>query len=138
MMKNRFGGGSRPLLYMLAGAAVWVALAQPAKAVDEIQVYNAGIAAPGQFTIQQHLNYVGSGLKEPPFPGGLVSNHSINGTPEFAYGVNDWWEVGLYLPFAIQDRQFLSASFKLRTLFVSPQAEKRDFFYGVNFEFSKD
>jgi hypothetical protein len=121
---------------LLASAALWIVLAQPAKAVDEIQVYNAGIAAPGQFTIQQHLNYIGSGLKEPPFPGGLVSNHSINGTPEFAYGVNDWWEVGLYLPFAIQDRQFLSDSFKLRTLFVSPNAEQRNFFYGVNFEFS--
>jgi hypothetical protein len=121
---------------MLAGAAFWVVLAQPARAVDEIQVYNAGIAAPGQFTIQQHLNYVGIGIKEPPFPGGLVSHHSINGTPEFAYGVTDWWEVGLYLPFAIQDRQFLSNSFKLRTLFVSPNAEARNFFYGVNFEFS--
>ena len=121
---------------MLAGAAFSVALAHPAKAVDEIQVYNAGIAAPGQFTIQQHLNYIPLGVKDPPFPGGLVSHNSINGTPEFAYGVTDWWEVGLYLPFAIQDQQFLSNSFKLRTLFVSPNAGERNFFYGVNFEFS--
>jgi hypothetical protein len=135
-MKRRFGPRLRRHLGLLAGAALVLGLAQPARAVDEIQVYNAGIAAPGQFTIQQHLNYVGVGLKDPPFPGGLVSNHSINGTPEFAYGVTDWWEVGLYLPFAIQDRQFLSDSFKLRTLFVSPHAEQRNFFYGVNFEFS--
>ena len=113
-----------------------LALAGPAQAVDEIQVYNAGIAAPGQLTIQQHLNYVALGLKQPPFPGGLVSNGSINGTPEFAYGLTDWWEVGLYLPFAIQDRQFLSDSVKLRTLFVSPHADQRNFFYGVNFELS--
>jgi hypothetical protein len=123
---------------MLAGAALSAMLGQPARAVDEIQVYNAGIAAPGQFTIQQHLNYVALGLKDQPFPGGLVSNRSLNGTPEFAYGVTDWWEVGLYLPFAIQDRQFLSNSFKLRTLFVSPNAEQRNFFYGVNFEFSNE
>lgn len=109
---------------------------RPAQAVDEIQVYNAGIAAPGQLTIQQHLNYVALGLKQPPFPGGLDSNGSINGTPEFAYGLTDWWEVGLYLPFAIQDRQFLSDSVKLRTLFVSPHADQRNFFYGVNFELS--
>jgi hypothetical protein len=133
---KRFRRSSRHGLCLLAGAAFSVVLGQPAKAVDEIQVYNAGIAAVGQFTIQQHLNYVALGLKDPPFPGGLVSNHSINGTPEFAYGVTDWWEVGLYLPFAIQDRQFLSDSFKLRTLFVTPHAEQRDFFYGVNFEFS--
>jgi hypothetical protein len=135
-MENWLGRGCRRRLCWLAIGALLVVLARPAKAVDEIQVYNAGIAAPGQFTIQQHLNYIAHGVKEPPFPGGLVSHHSINGTPEFAYGVSDWWEVGLYLPFAIQDQQFLSNSFKLRTLFVSPNAAERNFFYGVNFEFS--
>jgi hypothetical protein len=124
------------LCVIVAGTVLCVALAEPAKAADEIQVYNAGIADVGQFTIQQHLNYTAQGLKTPPFPGGLISNQAINGTPEFAYGVTPWWEVGLYLPFAIQDGQFLSNAFKLRTLFVSPQADKRDFFYGVNFEFS--
>jgi len=120
----------------IAGVALAVLLTPPAKAVDEIQVYNAGIAAPGQFTIQQHLNYIALGQKDPPFPGGLVSNRSLNGTPEFAYGVTDWWEVGLYLPFAVQDGRFYSDSFKLRTLFVSPNAEQRNVFFGVNFEFS--
>src|SRR4030081_2247825 len=136
MMKNRFGHRSRRQLCLLAGTVFSIVLGQPAKAVDEIQVYNAGITAPGQFTIQHHLNYIPLGVKDPPFPGGLVSHNSINGTPEFAYGVTDWWEVGLYLPFAIQDRQFLSDSFKLRTLFVSPNAGEHNFFYGVNFEFS--
>ena len=136
MIKGCFRRGSRRHLHLLAGATLWVTLGQPAKAIDEIQVYNAGIAAPGQFTIEQHLNYVGAGVTTPPFPGGLVSNHSINGTPEFAYGVTDWWEVGLYLPFAIRDQQFLSDSFKVRTLFVSPHAEQHSFFYGVNFELS--
>jgi hypothetical protein len=136
MLKGRFKPGLRRHLGLLAGVALSAALGQPAKATDEIQVYNAGIAAPGQFTIQQHLNYVPLGVKDPPFPGGLISNNSINGTPEFAYGVTDWWEVGLYLPFAIKDQQFLSDAFKLRTLFVSPNAEQRNFFYGVNFEFS--
>jgi hypothetical protein len=113
-------------------------LAQPAEATDEIQVYNAGIAAVGQFTIQQHLNYIPLGVKEPPFPGGLISHNSINGTPEFAYGITDWWEVGLYLPFAIKDQTFYSNAIKLRTLFVSPHADQRNFFYGVNFEFSNE
>ncbi|MDB5656067.1 MAG: hypothetical protein JWQ94_3680 [Tardiphaga sp.] len=118
------------------GLALLLALVGPARAVDEIQVYNASIAAPGQFTIQQHLNYVGVGQKDAAFPGALVSNGSLNGTPEFAYGVTDWWEVGLYLPFAAQNRQLLSDSVKLRTLFVTPHAEDRSFFYGINFEIS--
>jgi len=136
MVEHRFRSRSQRHLAVLAGAACAIALGGPARATDEIQVYNAGIAAVGQFTIQQHLNYTAIGLKDPPFPGGLVSNHAINGTPEFAYGVTDWWEVGLYLPFAIQDQQFLSNGFKLRTLFVSPNADQRNFFYGINFEFS--
>src|ERR1700686_5929582 len=118
-MKRCLGPSSRRLC-LLASAAVWLLLGQPAKATDEIQVYNAGIAAPGQFTIQQHLNYVPLGVKDPPFPGGLISNNSINGTPEFAYGLTDWWELGLYLPFAIKDEKFYSNGFKLRTLFVTP------------------
>ena len=136
-MKRGFTARSRRRFGMLAAIAFTLGQGQPAKAVDEIQVYNANIAAPGQFTIQQHLNYVGVGLKTPPFAGGFASDRSLNGTPEFAYGVTDWWEVGLYLPFAVQDRQFLSDGFKLRTLFVSPRADQRNFFYGVNFEFSR-
>jgi hypothetical protein len=136
MLQRGFKRGSRCKLNVLAGAVLSIVWWQPARATDEIQVYNAAIAAVGQFTIQQHLNYVGAGQTTPPFSGGLVSNHSLNGTPEFAYGVTDWWEVGLYLPFAIQDQQFLSDSFKLRTLFVSPHADQRDFFYGINLEFS--
>lgn len=122
----------------LAGALILLASNEVARATDEIQVYNAAIAEVGQFTIQQHLNYIALGQKSPPFPGGLASNHSLNGTPEFAYGVTDWWEVGLYLPFSVQDERFYSDAFKLRTLFVSPHAEQRNFFYGLNFEFSNE
>jgi hypothetical protein len=108
-----------------------------AQAADEIQVYNAQIAEIGQWTIEQHLNYTWAGRTQPDFPGGLIPNHSLNGTPELAYGITDWWEVGLYAPFAVNSgSQFLSDGAKFRSLFVVPNAEKRDFFYGVNLEFS--
>jgi hypothetical protein len=136
VMMNRFK--TRRSLATLAALASASLIGEPAKATDEIQVYNASIAAVGQFTIQQHLNYVPQGLTSPPFPGGLVSNHSLNGTPEFAYGLTDWWELGLYLPFSIANQQFYSDAFKLRTLFVIPHADQRNFFYGVNFEFSNE
>jgi hypothetical protein len=84
------------------------------------------------------LNYIPLGVKDAPFPGGLVSNHSLNGTPEFAYGVTDWFELGLYLPFSVQDARFYSDAFKIRTLFVTPHAEQKNFFYGINFEFSNE
>jgi len=115
--------------------AIAVAVATAARAADEIQVYNAEIAEIGQWTVEQHLNYTFKGHTQPDFPGGLISNHALNGTPEFAYGITDWWELGFYLPFAVNGGgQFLSNGAKIRNLFVVPHADKRDFFYGVNFE----
>ncbi len=118
-------------------AVTMTCLPRPAHAVDEIQVYNAEIANRGQWTIQQHLNYTLHGHRVPDFTGGLASNHALNGTPELAYGITDWWELGFYAPFAVDSGgRFLSNGAKIRNLFVSPNADKRDFFYGVNFEFS--
>jgi opacity protein-like surface antigen len=102
---------------------------------DEIQVYNAEIAEVGQWTYEQHFNYAAVGQTQPEVPGGFSSNHSLQGTPEFAYGITDWWEGGFYIPFAVDGSgQLLSDGAKIRSLFVVPDAAKRSFFYGVNFE----
>ena len=102
---------------------------------DEIQVYNAEIAEVGQWTYEQHLNYAIVGQTVPEFPGGFISNHGLQGTPEFAYGITKWWEGGFYLPFAVNGAgEFFSDGAKVRSLFVVPDAAKRDFFYGINFE----
>ncbi len=125
---------------MAAGAAaVFIMTAQPALAVDqvhdEIQVYNAEIAGVGQWTYEQHLNYAAVGQMQPEFPGGFISNHGLQGTPEFAYGMTNWWEAGFYLPFAVNSAgETYSDGAKIRSLFVVPDAAKRSFFYGVNFE----
>jgi hypothetical protein len=65
---------------------------------DEIQVYNAEIAAPGQFNLTWHDNFTLSGRTQPTFPGGIVPNHTLNGVPEWAFGVTNWFEAGLYMP----------------------------------------
>jgi len=131
MMRQR---RNLPVVLMVSAVAAALA-ADPAAAVDEIQVYNAEIAEVGQWTIEQHLNYVLQERTQPDYPGGLISNHSLNGTPELAYGVTDWWELGFYAPFAVNSGgTFLSDGAKIRNLFVVPDAAKRTFFYGVNFE----
>lgn len=52
----------------------------------------------------------------------------------------DRFEAGLYLPlYSISnDRGATINGGKIRLLFVSPHADDRTFFYGVNFEFSRD
>jgi hypothetical protein len=64
---------------------------------DEIQVYDAEIAGRGVFNRMIHTNFTPIGRKRPDFPGGIIPNHSVNRAAEWAYGVTDWFEQGLYL-----------------------------------------
>ena len=112
-----------------------VALAQ----TDEIQVYDAAIAEPGIFNLMIHTNYTPIGRKVADYPGGIIPDHSVNGTAEWAYGVTDWFEQGLYLPVWTPYSQGRGGSidgFKIRELFVRPHAEDHTFFIGLNFELS--
>jgi hypothetical protein len=115
-------------------AAIGAALAQ----TDEIQVYDAEIAAVGKFNLTWHNNYTPLGRDAPAFPGAIIPDKSFNGVPEWAYGVTDWFEAGLYMPIysVSRGRGVSFDGFKLRTLFVSPHAADRKFFYGMNFEYS--
>lgn len=105
---------------------------------DEIQVYDGGLAAPGVVNLTWHNNVVARGQKAPAFPGAVTANKSLNGVPEFALGVTDWFEAGLYLPLYSRDSAMGWGldGFKLRALFAVPHAEDRRFFYGANYEFS--
>lgn len=105
---------------------------------DEIQVYDAMINSPGQMNLVWHNNYTPNGRQQPGFPGGTVPNHTLNGVPEWAYGVTDWLELGTYLPLysITNDGRFQLNGVKLRALFVVPHAHDRRFFYGINFELS--
>ena len=95
LLRSEFKRDRSPPSRLLAAAPLVALTAGPALAVDqvhdEIQVYNAEINNVGQWSYEQHLNYAGIGQTRPEFPGGFTSNHSLQGTPEFAYGVTNWW-----------------------------------------------
>src|SRR6266496_1808960 len=105
---------------------------------DEIQVYDASHADPGVFSLTWHNNFTPKGVSTPAFPGANVPDKSLNGVTEWAYGVNDWFEAGLYLPLYSIDKNRGATldGFKLRALFTVSHADDRRFVYGVNFEFS--
>ena len=120
-------------------ALALVALPAVARAqTDEIQVYDGSLAPPGKWNLTLHSNFTPEGSTTPAFPGGLISDKSWNGVPEWAYGVTNWFEAGLYLPvYSISKHRGATLdSMKLRALFAVPHADERTFFYGVNFEFS--
>ena len=105
---------------------------------DEIQVYDGGLAPKGVFNLTLHNNFTPKGIKTPAFPGAITSDKSWNGVPEWALGVTNWFEAGLYMPLYSVDKDLGAKidGFKLRALFAVPKADERKFSYGVNFEFS--
>src|SRR5579863_4862115 len=129
-------------IYFVLGWIAFGLFAAPAVTfaqTDEIQVYDAEIEDQGKFNIMIHSNFTPAGRTSPNFPGSIVANHSFNGTAEWAYGVTDWFEQGLYLPvYTIYSSGHGGSinGFKIRELFVRPHAHDHTFFYGVNFEFS--
>lgn len=125
------------------GVVFLLLLARPTSAqTDEIQVYDASIAERGVFNLTLHSNFTPVGAETPAFAGAVIADKSFNGVSEWAYGVTDWFEAGLYFPlYSIaktsgHDTAAMFNGAKLRALFVAPHADDRTFFYGVNFEFS--
>ncbi len=89
------------------------------------------------FNLTVHNNFTPKGQQTPAFPGGLATDKLWNGVPEWAYGVTNWFEAGLYMPlYSINSGGGMLDGWKLRALFAVPKADDRTFFYGANFEFS--
>lgn len=106
---------------------------------DEIQVYDGEIAPVGIFNLMIHNNFTPKGRTTPGYPGAIIANHSYQVTAEWAYGVTPWLEQGLYLPVASPystNQGTTINGFKIRELFVRPDAHDHTFFYAANFEFS--
>jgi hypothetical protein len=119
-------------------AALVVIPAMAFAQTDEIQVYDGAIAEVGVFNLTWHNNFTPKGVKTPAFPGGLVNDKNLNGVTEWAYGVTNWFEAGLYLPlYSLSSERGPSINGgKIRLLFAVPHADERRFFYAANFEFS--
>lgn len=101
-------------------------------------MYDGAIAERGVFNLTLHINFTPRGLPTPTFAGGLIPDKSWNGVSEWAYGVTDWFEAGLYLPlYSIsKDRGATINGGKIRLLFTKPHAAEHKFFCAMNFEFS--
>jgi hypothetical protein len=127
---------ARALLNLTAGGITLLPATAADAQTDEIQVYDAEINNPGVFSLQLHNNYTPIGREHAEFAGGIAPNHTLNGVPEWAWGITDWLELGAYAPVYswTGDGRFLIDGAKLRAEFVVPHAAERSFFYGINFE----
>ncbi len=108
-------------------------------APDEIQVYTEETNDPGQFGLEQHLNYTIEGARAPEYPGQMPPHHVMQITPEFSYGITKSLEAGLYVPFAITPGgdTFLNG-LRARLKYIAPRQSDEDMFYGLNVEIGRD
>ncbi len=137
------GGRVRQLLVsvcVVVGVVSGV-LATPARAFaqgDEIQVYDASLAPKGVFNLTWHNNFTPKGIKTPSVPGGVTADKSFNGVTEWAFGVSNWFEGGLYLPLYTYDKDlgFGINGLKLRGLVATPNGNDRTVAVGFGMELS--
>ena len=108
-------------------------------ASDEIQVYTEELNDPGQFGLEQHVNYSFNGTKVPEYPGQMPPNHVLQVTPEFSYGLTRTLEAGLYVPFAFTPAgdTFLNG-LRARIKYIAPRQPGDDMFYGLNVEVGRN
>ncbi len=116
------------LALLYAGAA-------SASSNDEIQVYDDAINRPGEMGLDLHMNHVITGIKQPAWPGDAPSNHSTRLTPEFSYGLNEKWELGVYLPLlqTAGGARYAEGA-KVRIKYLAPREDDESFYWGINQE----
>ncbi len=109
---------------------------QTLAAPDEIQVYDDELNSPGAFGIELHSNYVLSGSRTPAYSGETPTNHVLQVTPEFSYGINKQWEAGLYFPpLALTPGGKIDVNgLRPRLKYIAPKEGEEGFFWGVNIE----
>ncbi len=119
----------------ICGICATLARAAP----DEIQVYTEEMNAPGEFGLEQHLNYTIRGTQTPDYPGQMAAHHVLQITPEFSYGLTNTLEAGLYVPIAITSAgdTFLNG-LRLRLKYIAPRRDDESMFYGMNVEVGRD
>lgn len=125
----------RNLGRLLVVALLCGSLAAHAALQDEIQVYDDEINAKGEYSLEVHLNTTPNGLKAGNYNGEVLTNGNTRITPEFAYGLGNGLELGLYLNTVVNNGQWNYAGYKARLKWL-PILEKDGypFFAGVNLE----
>lgn len=102
-------------------------------------MYMAEMSDPGQFGLDVHNSYVFTGHVIGDYSGEQQSLHRYRITPELAYGLTRYLELGVYLPLATIDRdgEFGVDGVKLRLKFIAPRSMEQRWFYGANFEIGR-
>ena len=126
-------------LAILALAGPFLAPGLASAAPEEIQVYMDELSPKGGHGLDVHLNYTPDGRKLATYGGEMASDHRWRITPEWAYGLTENVELGLYLPLATIDNsgKLELGGVKGRIKYIAPRAANQPWFWGANFEIGR-
>lgn len=144
-MRERAVTAGRSLVRALALAACAAVAggAGRAAALDrfEIQVYEGEANDPGQLGLEMHLNFTGSGIRTPDYPGQVPPDRVGRVTLEPALGVTRWLELGAYLQLMLApggDARYGGSKFRAKLLLPeSARDALAPFFLGLNVEIGR-
>ena len=120
----------------LVAAAIFCCSRAHGALPDEIQVYTDDVNAPGERSIELHVNTTPSGRSRPGYAGEVTPYHGLRITPELSWGLVPDVDWGLYLPFVRSGEgtaYFAGPRFRLKWM---PLRGKPGYFAGVNVELS--
>lgn len=126
-------------IFLLFGVLGFCVIHVASAAPDEIQVYTDELNDPGQFGLEEHINYTIKGQQTPDYPGQMASHHVTQLTTEFSYGLSRTLEAGLYVPLAINpDGYSFLNGLRVRLKYIAPRPDDESMFYGLNVEVGRD
>ena len=112
-------------------------LAALAALPDEIQVYTDDLEAPGERSLELHVNTTPSGRTTPEYPGEVVPHQGLRITPEISQGLARDWDGAIYLPVVRSGDGswfFAGPKFRLKWLPLRPGEGATGAFAGLNAE----
>ena len=119
------GKASARLLFALGLFAPLSVLAAP----NEIKVFSDELAAPGESTIETHVNKASRAGRR---AGNQAAPLQI--MPEYSYGIWKNWELSLQLPAAFQQSRLRSEGIRAEIQYVAPHDDDEGFYWGFNIE----
>ena len=126
-----------PILFSLYVALMFTPLTAHAILQDEIQVYDDEINAKGEQSLELHVNNTPKGVRTPSYPGEVMNGQASRITPEYAYGLGNNLELGLYINSVVYNNTWNYAGSKVRLKWLPLNEGRGDYFFGgVNVELS--
>jgi len=132
MTRNKFALALVVIATLNGTISAQYALAAP----DEIQVYTDDMNEPGEFGVELHVNYVIEGERQAAYTGASPTQHMLQTTPEFSYGISKNWEAGMYVPVSYEENGNLYGNgLRLRMKYIATPEAGSTLFWGLNVEY---